>query len=317
VGPMPSTPTTADAKGSEIEADRWANWLLNVRHAGDPSYRHAARAMAELIRDRVLDGARLGAGMAVADVGSGDGLIAFGAIARVGPTLRVHLIDVSGPLLSYAEQLANELGVASQCTFFEGGAEKLSGMDDGRFDVVMTRAVLAYVANKAAALREFHRVLKPGGRISIAEPIFRDQAIEAVALTRTLGAAPGEGKSDFLRLLQRWKAAQFPSTEEEMRLSPIANYSERDLIRFAHEAGFVDIHLELHVDVRPSSVTTWEVFLGASPHPLAPTLRTILAQQFSEQERALFEETMRPLVESRKVLETDAIAYLTAVRPAP
>ncbi len=305
----------AEPGSSPADTDPWSEWLLGLRHASDPAYARVVRAMVERIRDRVLDGARLEPGLTVADVGTGDGLMAFGAIARVGTSLRVLLTDVSAPLLRHAENLADELGVASQCTFILGSAEKLAGIDDATVDVVMTRAVLAYVTNKAEALREFLRVLKAGGRVSIAEPIFRDQAIEAVALTRALGGAPTGAGFDFTRLLQRWKAAQFPSTEEEVKQSPIANYSERDLVRLAHEAGFADIHLELHVDVRPSSVTTWEVFLDTSPHPLAPPLRAILGTRFSEPERVLFERTMRPLVEAGKMLETDVIAYLTAAKP--
>ena len=44
-------------------------------------------------------------------------------------------------------------------------------MADGSVDVVTTRSVLIYVKDKAAALREFYRVLKPGGRVSLFEPI--------------------------------------------------------------------------------------------------------------------------------------------------
>jgi arsenite methyltransferase len=295
--------------------DAWSNWVLTHRHAGDAAYQRVVRGMVERIRDRVLDGARLAPGMTVADVGTGDGLIALGAIARVGPSLQVILTDISAPLLEHAKQAARELGVVGQCTFVEGTAEKLAGIDDATVDVLMTRAVLAYVPEKAAALREFIRVLKPGGRMSIAEPIFRDRALEALALTKAFGTAPPQGIPSFPHLLQRWKAAQFPTTEEQIAQSPIASYTERDLVHLARDAGFADLHLELHIDERPSSITSWDIFIGTAPHPLAPPLKEILATQFNAAERLLFERVMRPQVESGKTLESDSIAYMTAVKP--
>ena len=310
---------TTDLHHSSAASDAWSNWVLHDRCGGDPEYERVARGMMERIRDRVLDGARLEPGMTIADVGTGDGMIAFGAIARVGASLRAILTDISAPLLQCARQRARELDVDRQCIFLQGGADKLQGVADGSIDVAMTRAVLAYLSDKAAAFCELHRVLKPDGRISIAEPIFRDQALETVALTTAFGASPlpeHASASVFLRLMQRWKAAQFPSTEEEIRLSPIANFTERDLVKLAQHAGFVDVHLELHIDVRRSSITKWNVLLDTSPHPLAPTLRTILQSQFSPQERELFERVMRPLVESGKTSETDVVAYLTAVKKA-
>jgi len=300
---------------SKIPTDKWSDWLLSQRHAGDAAYQRVVRGMIGRIRDRVLAGAKLEAGMTIADVGTGDGLIAFGAIDRMGDSLKVVLTDVSGPLLRHAEQLATELGVRQQCTFIEGSAERLEAIGDATLNVVMTRAVLAYVPNKSAAIREFNRVLKPGGRISIAEPIFRDQALELLSLTMALGSGPTDGTINFLHLLQRWKAAQFPATQEQVGKSPLTNYSERDLVRLAREAGFVNIHLELHIDERPSSISTWDVFLDVSPHPLAPNLRSIFETQFSSEERDIFERTMRPLVESGKTTESDAIAYLTASKP--
>jgi arsenite methyltransferase len=305
------TPTVPIAGATEV----WSEWLLNQRYANDPAYQLVVRSRIERIRDRALDAAKLQPGMTIVDVGTGDGLIAFGAITRVGDSLHAYLTDISAPLLKHAKSLANELGVASQCTFLERTAESLCDIADAQIDIVMTRAVLAYVPNKPAALQEFHRVLKPGGRISLAEPIFRDQAIETIALTKHFKDGSGLPSKDFLRLLQKWKSNQFPSTEDEMARTPIANFSERDLVRFAREAGFTDIHLELHIDVFPSSVVTWDVFLGISPHPLAPPLKEIMASQFTPEERALFEHVMRPLVESGKTFDNDAIAYLTAMKP--
>jgi hypothetical protein len=117
-------------------------------------------------------------------------------------------------------------------------------------------------------------------------------------------------------LLHRWKAAQFPDTREKMSKSPITNYSERDLLRLVEDSGFADIHLELHIDVRPSRITSWEVFLDCSPHPWAPPPRVILAEQFSAEERQIFERVLRPSVEAGRSLTTDRIVFLTARKPS-
>jgi SAM-dependent methyltransferase len=186
------------------------------------------------------------------------------------------------------------------------------GIADDSVDIVTTRAVLAYVADKGAALREFHRVLKMGGRLSICEPIFQDDAFEAMALRKMIEARPPQALNQFLPLLHRWKAAQFPDTEELIAQNPISNFSERDLIRLVGNSGFAGIHMEFHVDIMPSLITSWEVFLGCSPHPWAPSLATILEKQFTTEERQFFEQVMRPIVETKQFVGTEHIAYITA-----
>jgi ubiquinone/menaquinone biosynthesis C-methylase UbiE len=87
-------------------SDLWSEWLLRKRFAGDARYEQVVRGLIEQARDRVLDGAKLAAGMTLVDVGAGDGLIAFGALARTDPSLQAILTDVSAPLLAYAEKCA-------------------------------------------------------------------------------------------------------------------------------------------------------------------------------------------------------------------
>jgi hypothetical protein len=69
-----------------VVGDRWAEWLLERRFGGDSALRD--RMMPRLLefRDRVLDGARIVTGDVVLDVGCGDGLVALGALGRVGPS---------------------------------------------------------------------------------------------------------------------------------------------------------------------------------------------------------------------------------------
>jgi arsenite methyltransferase len=295
--------------------DVWSEWLLHRRHADDSAYQEIVQGVVGRLADRVLDDAKLSAGMTLADIGAGEGLLAFRAIERVGPTLQVVLTDISGPMLRHAEGLAVKQGVRNQCRFLECSADKLGDIADSTVDVVATRAVLAYVADKSAALREFHRILKPGGRLSIAEPILQDEAFFVRALRRHLDAQAPRPPERFLALLHRWKAAQFPDTEEQCAMSPIVNYSERDLLNFVRHSGFTEIHLELHIDVTTSLINSWDVFVGTSPHPWAPTLGLILAEQFTAEERQFFEQVMRPIVESGKNLSTDRMVYLNAMKP--
>jgi arsenite methyltransferase len=300
---------------NESQADVWSEWLLHTRFGNDPEHEQILRAVIDPIADRVLDGARLSAGMTLVDIGTGDGLIAFRAIDTIGPSLRVFLTDISAPLLRHAEALAVQRNVQDQCRFMECSAGSLIDIDDASIDVVTTRAVLAYVPDKVEALREFRRVLKPGGRLSIGEPILRDDAFEAASLKQLVDAQPPGLDDRFFPLLSRWKGAQFPDTEERIASNPITNFSERDLVRFALDVGFTDIHMEFHVNVLPSTVRSWEVFLGSSPHPWAPSLSRILAQRFCTEERALFETIFRPRVEAGQFVTADRIAYLTARKP--
>jgi arsenite methyltransferase len=304
--------------GAAIEpsADEWSDWLLHRRHADDPEHDRAIRAETQRCADRVLDGARLASGMTLLDVGAGDGMVAFRAIERIGPELRVVLADVSAPLLRHAAAIAAERQIACQCTFHHCAAEDLSAIGTAVVDVVTTRAVLAYVTDKRKALREFRRVLKPGGRLSIAEPIFWDEAVAVSAMKNLIEARSPGNQEPILPLLHRWKAAQFPDTPEKIASNPIANYSERDLVRFAQESGFGDIHMEFHIDVSPSVITSWEVFLGSSPHPWAPSLGTILAEQFAPEERQLCEPFLRSLIGTPNATAVTRIAYLTAAKPS-
>lgn len=302
-------------EGDDCRSDEWSHWLLRDRHGNDPVQEQALRAEVDRFVDRVLDAAALVPGMTLADIGTGDGVLAFRAIDRIGPSLRVILADISAPLLRHAAAQADQRGVDRQCLFLERSAEQLHGIEDASVDVVATRAVLAYVRDKCAALREFHRILKPGGRLSIAEPSLQDEALNAIALGRLVAAQIAPAGDQILPLIHRWKSAQFPDTPEELAESPITNYSERDLLGFVQDAGFIDIHLTLHIHVRAHAGMPWATFLAVSPHPWAPTLGTILDKQFTPHERQTFERALRPAVEAGVPNAIDRIVYLSASKP--
>jgi 2-polyprenyl-3-methyl-5-hydroxy-6-metoxy-1,4-benzoquinol methylase len=153
--------------------DKWAEWILERRHGGDPDVLRQTLAALAPIRDRILANATVEPGQTVLDVGCGDGLIGFAAAEAVGPCGTVIFSDISPDLLDRCRDVATQRGVLDRCQFVQAQASRLEGVDENAVDAVVLRSVLIYEADKAAAFSEFLRVLRPGGHLSLFEPINR------------------------------------------------------------------------------------------------------------------------------------------------
>ena len=290
----------------ERRLDEWAEWLLRRRHGGDEEQRQADLARLVPIRDKVLRNARIQSGDFLVDVGAGAGLIAFGALPLVGERGKILLTDVSEDLLGEARSIASEMGVLEGCQFIKAAAEDLSSIESASVDVVTTRSVLIYVKEKRRAFEEFHRVLKPDGRISLYEPIngyFPDspEFVWGFDVTPVMDLAQ--------KVWAVYQRIQPPS-------DPMLDFDERDLVAFADQAGFGEVHLELDVDIEPGTWTrSWETFLNTAGNPLIPTTREAIEEALTPEEAARFERHLRPLVESGQGTRRSASAYLWAVKP--
>jgi arsenite methyltransferase len=288
--------------------DRWHRWLLNTRFGGDAEARQRAlTGTLYPVRNKVLDNAQLRAGDVLLDVGAGDGLIAFGALERLGQEGRVIFSDISRDLLDHCRKAADAEGVLDRCRFVNAPADRLAGIADESVDVVTTRSVLIYVKDKAAALREFHRVLRPGGRISIFEPInvlmggFDETRLAGYDI-RPVAALAGKVSAPYESIQPRGK-------------DPMGDFDEQDLVRHAENAGFPEVHLNLEVDVKTSKdPVPWEQCLRASPNPLVPPLGEAMGEVLTPAEITEFTDHLRPLVESGTGQERRAVAFLTARR---
>src|SRR5690606_7556295 len=106
-------------------------------------------------------------GERVVDVGCGAGIDSFIAAHMVGPSGQVIGVDMTPAMLAKARRGAAEADV-TQIEFREGLGEALP-VDDGWADVVISNGVLNLMPDKPAALQEMARVLKPGGRLQIAD----------------------------------------------------------------------------------------------------------------------------------------------------
>ena len=107
-------------------------------------------------------------GERVVDVGCGAGIDSLIAAKKVAPDGQVVGVDMTPSMLKKARRAAEEAGLANVAEFREGYGEALP-VPDGWADVVISNGVLNLMPDKAAALEEMSRVLKPGGRLQIGD----------------------------------------------------------------------------------------------------------------------------------------------------
>jgi len=110
---------------------------------------------------------RLKDGMQVLDVGCGPGSMTLGLAARIGSG-HVTGVDLGESQVQLARQVAAQHGVAN-ATFRSGNAYELP-FPDAQFDAVFSHALIEHLAEPVRAMREFLRVLKPGGVMGVATP---------------------------------------------------------------------------------------------------------------------------------------------------
>jgi ubiquinone/menaquinone biosynthesis C-methylase UbiE len=275
-------------------ADPWARWVLRPENELESMHP---------VRDRVLANAGVGAGDVVLDVGTGSGLIGFGAVPLVGQRGKVVFSDISEELLEHCRQVADD---RARCEFITCSADDIA-LPSETVDVVTTRSVLIYVKDKASAFREFFRVLRRGGRFSIFEPINRFDY--PWPPDRFLGYDVGTVADLAGKVMSVYDRLQPPD-------DPMLDFDERDLLRHVEDAGFSDIHLTLEVTVgsRPWAGGPWEAFLRTAGNPCVPPLEEVFEEALTSAERERFCAHLRPLVERSEGEGRLAVAYLRAVK---
>jgi arsenite methyltransferase len=154
-----------------------------------------------------LDMAALEPGDRVLDLGSGSGTDAFCAAVAVGETGRVVGVDFTDAQLAKATSLAEERG-SRNVEFVEASIDDLL-FDDASFDVVISNGVINLSPVKDRVFAEAARVLRPGGRLAIADIISASPLNEATRRNTELWAACIAGAIPTTAYLDELVAAGF------------------------------------------------------------------------------------------------------------
>jgi ubiquinone/menaquinone biosynthesis C-methylase UbiE len=246
------------------------------------SFTHDSRSLAETY-DRVSDvqfegGKRLverlglKEGARVLDVGCGTGRLAHWIAERVGATGAVAGIDP----LAERIHIARSRGGAAR--FEVGRAEDLHAFEDASFDAVCMSSVLHWVDDKAKALAEVRRVLRPGGLLGVTtlpHELARAGTVGLV-LEPLLARAPYAGRVDasMLTLAKRGcTTTELVSLVVESRLELLElHVMKRARIHASGEAllDFID-------------ASAFGTFLVSAPEDLRPSLRADLIAAFDAQ----------------------------------
>jgi len=191
----------------------------------------------------MLDQARIGAGARVLDLAAGAGGQTLASARRVGPAGSVLATDISPAILAHAAAEAEAAGLAN-VEVREMDGEDLDLADES-FDAVISRVGLIYFPDQQRALREIHRVLRPGGRVSAivySTPDRNPFFSIPVGIIRRIAGLPAPGLPGPFSLGSRgaldsaYATAGFEAVDVRPLDAPVRFPSAAECVRFERES---------------------------------------------------------------------------------
>jgi len=266
---------------NEVQKQQTLNWLLNVR-------------------DIVLDRANLQQGDTIIDIGTGTGLLAFGAYERLAGHANIILSDAFPDCLEECRKIAAKCEVAENMDFLQSDAADIK-LPDNSVDVVVMRSVLVHILDKLTPIKEFHRILKPDGRISIFEPIIRKNTKYYELIN----------PDDFPNY------AKIKEIEEKINSDQndsLLNFDERSLGGDFLKAGFKNVDIRASTEsstyeVNASMVAPW---FNTPPSPDRPTLKQRFLNFMPEAEVDEFIERLKINLDGKSITINSPVIFIYA-----
>jgi len=156
--------------------------------------------------ERVLGAFGLSTGQTALEIGPGIGYYSLEAARRLGQNGRLICLDIQRDMALELQRRLDSASLAADC--LEASALDLP-LNSGSIDHVLLIGVLGEFPDRTTALKEMHRVLRPGGRLSVSEQMPDPDFMFKGTLRRELKAAgfDEERTSGWLWYTSNWKAA--------------------------------------------------------------------------------------------------------------
>jgi len=219
-------------------------------------------------------------GETVLDHACGAGMDLLLAARRLGSSGRAIGVDMTPAMREQATLAAALAGVAERTRILPGLLEELP-LDDASVDVVISNGVLNLSPDKRQALREVFRVLRPGGRLLLADVVVRRELTLPVRQSPELWAACIGGALPEPELLELVSAAGLRNGRVEARFQSFAGSSAEAKVSVDLELSAVNFSAqkprtwaasrdqsrkEMHMNavIQPTSVSPYQRVIAAS-----------------------------------------------------
>jgi ubiquinone/menaquinone biosynthesis C-methylase UbiE len=281
----------------------WAEWLKKSRFSYlDETQKEQTLRWLSQVRDKVLSRADLKPGDTLIDIGTGTGLLAFGAYEVLKNSGKVIASDGYEDCINECKKIAEACNIQEGFEFLLSRADNIN-MPDNSVDVVVMRSVLAHIVDKLSAIKEFYRILKTQGRISVFEPIIQSN-------TRYYELINPSNFPNYERLKQI--EIEIMTDEND----PLTNFDDKSLKKYFEMAGFKDIDLDLCTEESSYTVVAEKinVWFDTPPRPGSLTMKERFLQYLSKEELDEYIQKIKIELDNKTITVKSFSAYIFAVK---
>lgn len=268
---------------TEEQKQQTMNWLFSVRNA-------------------VLSNANIKYNDVVIDIGTGNGLLAFGAIEKISNQGRVIFSDKFEDCVETCKSIAEEMDISKPHDFLLSDCCDIK-LPNNYVDKALMRSVLVHVLDKRQAFSEVYRILKPNGVFSAFEPVIRSNT----RCSELISASDVSDYSDFKKAEDEFMCSEF---------DPLTNFDETTISKDLDEIGFSDGVLDKQVVsssyiVQKGMVESW---LTIPPSPGSKTSKEKYLMYFEEPKVNRYISELQQVLENKTITIKSNVLYIKAIK---